>query len=138
MDVVSNWVEIARQFAAALDSCNYGKAAEFLSERCLYERPRNTALVGRQSICSSYRESDVRAKYEFDIVKYRSEATAEASGGVRLVFYDDLALGDATHTFRCSQIVYFDENQKIVRIVLEEIPGERERLDSFRASHPRK
>jgi hypothetical protein len=126
---------LGRQFAAALDACDYVRAAEFLADHCSYARRGQETLVGPSAICDSYRESDVRARRVFDTVKYRSEATEDAFGGVRLTFFDELESGSARHTFRCSQIAYFDENQKIERIELAEIAGENDRLSEFCAAH---
>ena len=134
MDIPLRGLELGRQFAAVLDACDYASAAEFLAGQCLYERPSRESLIGPRAICDSYRESDERARRDFDSVVYRSEVTADASGGIRIDFLDELGSGNAKHTFRCSQIVYFDDNEKIDRIVLVEIVGERDRLNAFRAA----
>jgi hypothetical protein len=134
MDIPLRGIELGRQFAEALDVCDYVLAAEFLTDNCHYERPGQQSLIGPRAICNSYRESDERARHDFDSVVYRSEVTADESGGIRLNFFDELGSGNAKHTFRCSQIVYFDENEKIDRIVLVEIVGERDRLNAFCAA----
>jgi hypothetical protein len=135
MNSVLQCLEMGKRFAAALDACDYREAAGLLAGGCHYERAGQETIFGPEAICDSYRESDLRARREFDSVTYDSEAEENSSGGVRLTFMDELRLGDATHTFRCSQIVYFDENQKIQRIVLAEIAGQRERLNAFCAAH---
>jgi hypothetical protein len=127
-------MDAARRFAAALDSCDYERATELLAVDCCYERPGKETLVGPGAICNSYHESDLKARRIFDHVIYRSEAAPDESGGIRLTFFDDLCCGGATHTFRCAQIVYFDEDQKIHRIELAEVPGERGRLEKFCSS----
>jgi hypothetical protein len=127
-------VDSARRFAAALDKCDYARAAGYLTKSCQYERPGQELLIGPEVICQSYRECDFKARGKFDSVIYRSEAETAGSDRVRLMFFDELRVGNASHTFRCGQIVYFGEDQRIVRIELEEIPGERERLSNFCAA----
>jgi hypothetical protein len=128
-------IAIARKFAEALDACDFARAARFLAADCQYFRPKADVLIGPDAILASYRESDVRARRHFDTVDYRSETAVDELGGVRLTFFDELCHEGAAHTFRCSQIVYFDEHQMIARIELAEIPGERERLREFCASN---
>jgi hypothetical protein len=135
MDVASDRIESARKFSAALDACDYARAAALLAENCRYERPGQKTLVGPTHICDSYRESDLRARQKFDSIAYRSEAASDASGGIRLTFFDELRSGNSTCTFSCSQIVYFGEDGRIERIVLAEIAGERDRLNAFCAVH---
>jgi hypothetical protein len=131
MENARQQVDLARQFAAALDSCDYACAAQFLAGDCQYERPGKGTLVGPISICESYAESDRQARRRFASVEYRSEADHVGSDRVRLTFFDEVRLGNASHTFRCGQIVYFGGDQKIIRIELDEIPGEREQLNDF-------
>jgi len=125
----------ACRFATALDACDYAAAAEFLAPDCRYRLSDDDVRTGPEEILASYRESDARARREFDNVKYSSEATADESGGIRLVFTDELHCGGSVHVFRCSQIVYFGADGKIHRIEPLEIPGERERLKDFCQSH---
>jgi hypothetical protein len=135
MNIAEKCIDLGAQFAAALDSCDYSRAATYLADLCRYERPGQGTLVGPQAICDSYQESDLRARRRFSWVCYLSAATADESGGVRLTFSDELSSGRATHTFHCAQIVYFDESQKIDRIVLVEMSGERDLLNEFCAAH---
>jgi len=79
-------VEIARVFAETLDACDYARAAWFLAAGCRYIRPSAEVLIGPDAILASYRESDARARRSFDTVAYRSEATADELGGIRLTF----------------------------------------------------
>jgi hypothetical protein len=128
-------VEVARQFAEALDACDYTRAARFLAAGCRYFRPSADVLIGRDAILASYQGSDARARRNFDTVDYRSETTPDELGVIRLTFFDELGCAGAVHTFRSSQIVYFDEHTMISRIELVEIPGERERLSAFCAAN---
>jgi hypothetical protein len=134
MEGAKQHVDLARQFAAALDKCDYPTAAAFLAKNCQYERPGQETLIGPEAICQSYDESDVNARSKFDSVIYHSQAEAAGPDGVRLTFFDELRVDDASYTFRCGQIVYFGEDQKINRIELAEIPSERERLNDFCAA----
>jgi hypothetical protein len=135
MDIGSDPIEPARKFSAALDACDFSLGAALLAENCRYIRPGQETLVGPTQICDSYRDSDLRARQKFDSVAYRSEADVDASGGIRLTFFDELRSGDSTCTFSCSQIVYFGEDGRIERIVLAEIAGERDRLSAFCVAH---
>jgi hypothetical protein len=132
MDVTKEkLIEVARRFADALDACSYTQAADFLSPECRYHVSADDVLVDPEAILASYHECDVKARRDFDQIKYRSEATADESGGVRLTFFDELRRGGATHTYSSTQIVYFDEQTRIDRIELREISGERDRLNCF-------
>ena len=137
MNIVSLRTDLGRHFAAALDLCDYVRASEFIAKDCCYERQGMENLVGIQAICDSYRESDEKSRRLFTSVIYRSEVTDGDSESIRLRFFDDLCCGSTRHTFSCAQIVYFDEDQKIKRIELDEISGERERLKEFCEVAPR-
>jgi hypothetical protein len=129
------YIELARKFAAALDACDYAEAARFLAADCQYFVSPNDVRVGTVDILQSYRESDANARRYFDSVQYRSEAAANDSGGVRLTFFDELQCNGATHNFQCVQVVHFNGDQKIGRIELVELPGERKRLKEFSDQH---
>jgi hypothetical protein len=92
----------------------------------------NDNRVGPESILASYRESDEKARREFDRVEYDSEVKSSDPSGITLMFLDKLCKSGEMHTFRCSQIVHFDDDEKIARIELREIAGESERLDEVR------
>jgi len=127
--------ELASEFAAALDACDYAKAARFLAANCRYHISANDVRVGADDILQSYRDSDARARRSFDSVQCRSEAAVNEFGGIRLTFFDELLCDGSTHTFRCTQIVYFDGDQKIERIELFELPEERNLLKEFCLRH---
>ena len=124
--------ETARQFAKALDERDYQAGAQCLADNCRYALASDNTYVGRDAIIASYRESDEKADREFDRVTYSSDVSLGANGSAIVTFVDELQKCDATHTFRCLQIVYFGENERINRIEHCEIPGERERLTQFR------
>jgi hypothetical protein len=135
MDDRGHEIELGRQFAAALDASDFDRVKAFIAVDCRYSRPGQETLVGPAAIVASYRESDARARRDFDVLGYRSDLEPDPAGGIRLNFFDDLGCGGATHTFRCAQIVYFDGTRMIKRIELAELPGERERLSEFCTSH---
>jgi hypothetical protein len=128
-------LERARQFARALDDCDYRIAASYLSATCRYDVGPGDSRIGPESIVASYQESDEKARREFDIVEYDSEVELSDSIGITLMFFDKLRKGGETHVFRCSQVVYFDDDEKIAKIELREIAGERDRLNEFRRLH---
>jgi hypothetical protein len=128
-------LEKARQFARALDECDYHTAASYLSANCRYDVGPGDSRIGPESIVASYRESDEKARREFDAIEYDSEVESSDSVGITLMFFDKLRKGGDSHVFRCSQVVYFDEDERIARIELHEIAGEREKLNEFRRLH---
>jgi hypothetical protein len=122
----------AREFAHALDACDYRKAAEFLSPNWRYDLAPGDTRLGPDDILANYRQCDEKARREFEDVAYSSEVAATSSRSVTLLFCDKLRARGRTHTFRCSQIVYFGQDDCIERIELREIAGERDRLNEFR------
>jgi hypothetical protein len=127
-------IEKARQFAQALDACDYQAAAKYLAADCRYVLTPDGVYVGPDTILAKYRQSDEKARREFDSVEYSNEVSSTASGCAIVTFVDALRKCGAMHTYRCSQIVYFDEDEKINRIEHREIPGERKQLNEFRQS----
>ncbi len=122
--------EIARSFAAALDACDFATASACLASDCRYDGPRGICF-GPQAIIESYRESDARARRDFDSVGYRSETIAEGHDSVRLTYFDEIHYGSATYTYRCCQLLRFNQQGRIEHIEHVELPNERNRLREF-------
>jgi hypothetical protein len=134
MSETAELVEVARRFAAALDACDFALAERFLAVNCRYDGPRQTCF-GPSAIVQSYRQSDAWGRSTFDGIEYRSEAVPEGPDAVRLTYIDEIRYGNAEHTYRCSQLLYFDAQRKIARIEHVELSGERDRMREFCTSH---
>ncbi len=122
-------VMIAMAFAAALDRSDFAAAAEYLSPDCRYVLG-NEVLIGPEAIIASYRKSDEWGKRALDRVIYESEVTQDGDR-VRVLYIDRITHRGVTHVYRSYQFLWLDESGKITKIVSEELPGERERLDQF-------
>ena len=134
MPDIDQIVRKAREFAKALDECDYQAARQYLAASCRYILTSDDTYVGCDAILAAYQASDEKARRQFDRITYSSDVSLAATGSATLTFVDELQKGDFSHTFRCSQIVYFDEDERIHRIEHREIPGELERLNDFRQS----
>ena len=120
---------IARRFASALDRCDFAEAAGCLSADCRYQTGRAT-LTGPVAIIASYRESAEWGSHNLDRVIYESEVSQDGDG-FRVLYIDRITHRGRTHEYRCCQRLTFNKAGRITRIVHEELPGEREKLDAF-------
>ena len=126
---MNNQSEIAVAFAAALDAEDYAAAERLLAGDCRYDAPQGE-IIGPAEIIASYRRSGDAAHRVFDEVDFRHEIGAEADGGCTIRYLDYVTLAGTTHTHRCEQVVRSVDG-KIVHIVHQDIPGERESLRAF-------
>lgn len=117
------------QFASSLDDEDYEVASACLADDCVYESP-DGEITGPSAIVDSYRTNGESGRKRFDSVVYRHEVMQLGGGWYKIEFVDELLCGQRSHVFRSNQRVRI-HNGKIVHIVHEEIPGERERLDVF-------
>ena len=124
--------EIVTGFAAALDAENYQSALSYLAEHCVYDSPTG-ALTGSTSVVDSYKGNGNEARDRFDFIVYRHEVIPLDDGWFQITFVDELYHRKRSHVFRCNQRVCIDKG-KIVRIIHEEIPGQRDRLNEFMQS----
>jgi hypothetical protein len=125
--------ETGTRFAAALDADDFDAVRWVLAAGCRYEI-RGTVLVGPDAILESYRSASEGAKQEFDSVRYESLVVAFGAGTVTVEFADHVERNGKAHTFRCRQRLTLDADGRVVGIVHEDLPGERERLTEFRQS----
>ncbi len=121
----------ANLFAAALDADDFEAARNLLSPDCVYERSADVVIRGSESIVQSYRESSSRAVRLFDSVLYTSDVMSSSETTAELLFADHLEAKGNTHIYRSRQFLEFNANGAIIRIRHEEIPEERDRLNSF-------
>ncbi len=120
---------IARLFATALDRCDYDEATRYIAADCRYEIGAHE-LLGPEAIIASYRESAEWGRRVLDQVVYESEVR-QAGDHVAVLYTDRLTHHGETHVYRCRQRLWLDDSGQIVRILHEELPDEREKLDEF-------
>jgi hypothetical protein len=124
--------DVISDFASSLDAEDYQSTLSYLADHCIYESPTGE-LTGPAAILGSYKASGDVARGRFDSVVYRHEITPLGEGWYRIAFIDELFSGRRSHVFRCNQRVRIDKG-KIVRIIHEKIPGQRDRLNTFMQS----
>jgi hypothetical protein len=121
---------IAERFARALDRCDFAEAGRYLSTDCHYQTGHEE-LIGPEAVLASYSENAEWASRALERVVYESEIEAGAGSNPTVLFIDRITQGGHIHEYRCRQRLSVNYAGKIVRIVHEELPGERERLDEF-------
>ncbi len=127
-------LSIARRFAAALDRCDFDEAAGYVAADCRYDTGHGE-LVGPNAIIASYRASDEWGRGVLDQVVYESEVTANADGSLTVLYIDRLTHRGETIEYRSRQRLWLNEAGQVIRILHQELPGEREALDAFFARH---
>jgi len=124
--------DLISEFASSLDAEDYQRTLSLLAGHCIYDSPTGQ-LTGPVAIVSSYREPGDLARERFDSIVYRHRVVPLGEGWYQIEFIDELVAGSRSHVFRCNQRVRIDKGQ-IVRIIHEEIPGQRDRLNAFMQS----
>lgn len=120
---------IARLFAAALDRCDFAEASHYLSPDCRYQIGGGE-LIGPEAIIGSYRDSAEWGSRTLEQVIYESEVE-EGQDGLSVLYTDRIIHHGQKHESYSRQHLTMDENGRIVRIIHEELPGEREALEQF-------
>ena len=120
--------QIVSAFAASLDAEDYRSTGSCLAEDCVYESPDGD-LTG-PAILDSYQGNGDSARERFDSIVYRHEVAPLSEGWYQVTFIDELSAAHGSHVFRCRQRVHVEDG-KIDRIIHEEIPGERDRLNAY-------
>ncbi len=123
-------LEVARRWAAALDSDDFDALPGFLSPVCVYHSPGGD-LVGPEAIVTSYRESSEWAHATFDRIAWDSEWKAEDDGRVRFTFIDITDHQGQHHVYRCQQLIRLDDDGLIEDIEHVAIEEEERRLAEF-------
>lgn len=122
-------MNVAEAFARALDAEDYEAAATLMAPECEYVSPEGT-VRGPAAIIASYQSHGDWARANLDEVGYESSVEVNADGTARILYIDRVRKGAERHEYRCAQRVT-TAGGAIVRIVHEEIDGERERLRDF-------
>ncbi len=128
-----DFLMIAMRFASALDRCDFDVAASYLAPGCRYEI-NGRELVGPDAIIASYRENAGWARRALEHVFYESEVKQEGDS-FTVLYIDRLIHHGETHEHRSYQRLWLNDAGQVVRILHEDLPGEREKLDAFLARH---
>ena len=123
-------LEIARQFANALDKDDYAAAGLVIHPACVYVI-RDQIFEGRDAILDSYRNASKTGRATFDSLEYASSVTVADDSHAVLDFIDDLVHNGQSHRYRCRQIVTI-ANGLITGIEHCELDGERASLNTFK------
>jgi hypothetical protein len=123
-------LKVVLQFADRLDRRDYDGLRDLLAADCRYELP-DRRLVGCDAIIEAYRAGTEWAFAAFDQIDFESDLVAESDTSARVTFTDHLRSGERTHVFRCQQIVEWNSQGKIARIVHVDLPGEQTALREF-------
>ena len=121
---------MVRGLARALDADDFESVARFIAPECEYQA-RGEVLIGRETIVASYAASSAWGREHLATLTYASEIETPEGSEVPVRFTDDMRHGDRKHRFSCRQRFTVGPDGLIVRIVHEELPGEREALDAF-------
>ncbi len=132
-DPASSILDRARAFAKALDEDDFERVRPLLADACEYEA-RGAKHRGADAILRSYAEASRFARSSVEEVRYESKVEA-ADARATVHFTDILRQGIEVHRHHAEQHLTFDAEGKIVRIVHEDLPGERERVAAFLDQH---
>jgi ketosteroid isomerase-like protein len=126
-------IEIVRRFAIALDGEDYEAGLGLLDAGCVYTI-RGETIVGPGAIIDSYRGNGDTAAQVFDGISYGSEVAGGADGWIVIRFFDRIVHAGQRLDHACEQWVRVGGG-RVVRIEHHDLPGERERLEAFKAAH---
>jgi hypothetical protein len=87
--------------------------------------------VGRGPIIDSYHENARWAERVLDEINYESDVRLLPDGRAEITYSDHIYHGGQRHSYRCCQILSFDEDGLIREIEHVELAGQREALDAF-------
>jgi ketosteroid isomerase-like protein len=121
--------EIVAAMARALDADDLDAVRALLADDCVYQ-VRGETLHGPEAIVASYAAASAMARRLFDEVRYESAVEGVSGTTARVAFTDYLLkAGHPWHRYRCRQEFTVGAAGRIVRIVHQEIPSERDALD---------
>lgn len=124
-------LEVATQFARALDEEDYPAARALLAPDCDYEI-RGDTHRGPDAIVASYKGNGDEAARKFDTIEYDSAVRLEAPTRAVIQFTDRIRHAGQSFTHICEQHVTVNADRLITRIEHRDLPGERERLEAFK------
>ncbi len=122
--------DIARAFVHALDHEDFAAAEPLLAPDCVYTI-RSETIQSATEIIASYRAAAEWARTSFDRIRYESQLTQESPSRFRVRYIDLTDHRGLTHRHECEQVFTFNNANQIDTIEHIDLPGERERLDTF-------
>jgi hypothetical protein len=117
------------KFSEALDTENYIIAETLLSSNCVYHF-RSKIYTGANTIIELYKSSGNWAEKTLDDVKYESR-TELVNDKVIITFIDNIRHNGINFTYRCQQLLFFDNSYNICKIEHIDIPGESDKLKEY-------
>ena len=128
---VETILEVANGLARALDRNDFMTARQWLAVDCLYE-VRGETVAGVDAILASYADSAEWATRQFDEVRYESEVGTPAGATVAVLYTDYLLkAGGRWHRHRCRQHLTVGADERVARIVHEDLEGQPEALEAY-------
>ena len=124
------FLETAKAFATHMDHDNFASAKTFLAEDCQYVSG-DKIYNGPSEIMASYKEHSDYAKSTFDSVIYESSVKQLKNGIFEATYKDVIKKNGNSHSYSCKQILEFNSNGKIQKIIHQDILGEYEKLKAF-------
>lgn len=121
--------QLVSEFASSLDTEDYPTTLSCLADDCVYDSPTGK-LTGPTAIIDSYKGNGESARSRFDSIVYRHELIPLEENWYQITFIDEIRSGNRSHVFRCNQRVCIGQG-KIVYIIHEETPEQREKLNAF-------
>ncbi len=124
---------LAADLARALDAEDYDAVGPRIAEDCVYETA-TAAIRGAEPIVASYATSGAWTRRTFEDVRYESRVESLDDHSAAIEFTDYLlSAGNGWHRYRCRQEFTFGDDDRVIRIIHRELPGEREALNAFLA-----
>ena len=123
-------IQVARDFARALDEEDYAKAFALLSPDCTYVIG-DSKFTGPQPIVDEYRRNGDGATERFDSIAYESDVEADGQRSAIITFIDDIRHDGHRLRHTCEQRIDLGEDGLIRRIEHRDLPGEPEALQAF-------
>ncbi len=121
---------VAERFAHALDVDDFRGAAGLLEEGCLY-RLRGEEIRGRERVIWSFTRASEWAHSNLDQVTYEHSVDTHSELNATIRFIDVFEHSGEKIVHECLMHVELGPNGPIRKLTLEELPGERERVDAF-------
>ena len=120
---------LAEKFANLLDQNLFDDAQQLMAEDCQYHYFEGD-YSGRSNIIAIYRTNHNESRKLFDEITYTSEVVPLTDNSCKVFFYDKFRIANKWHTYRCFQILRF-EDDLIVEINHHELPEEMEKMREF-------
>jgi hypothetical protein len=122
-------IEFVTKLTKALDANDFATASLFIANDCIYEIG-SQYIVGRDKIIALYKENADWARTSIDDVVFESQVDAEGDGFL-VNYTDKITHKGMKHIYRCQQLLSFNKQGYVNKILHREIPGEKESLEAF-------